>query len=68
MLAGAARLQVQLFHLGPGPRGFPEECQTGFDAGIMRKAAYINTPSHFFPSVSCNQVIQDGFQCHALQG
>lgn len=32
-------LQVQLFHLGPGPRRAPQELQAGGDAGVMGEAA-----------------------------
>lgn len=60
--------QVHLLYPRPRPGSPPQECQAGLDTGIMRKAADRHHLPHLLPAVDGDQMIQNIFQLHAVQG
>ena len=66
-LSPANLLQIQLLHLRPRPGRPAQELQTGFDAGVVRKAAHRDCVGHRFPSHGLGQMRDDHFKRDAFQ-
>lgn len=67
-LRGLSRVpQVQAFHFIPGPRGFPQKLQTGFDARVIRKAPDGNGLPHLLPTILFYQPGKHHFQGDAVK-
>ena len=58
---------IQFFHLFPGPGRFAQKSEARFDAGVFDKTIDADAPAQFFPPKMGNEVVEDGFQCFAVQ-
>jgi hypothetical protein len=61
------RLQVEVFHFFSCPGCFSEKSQTGFYAGIKKKAIHRNPLAQFFPSISVYEEAEDVFKRFAMK-
>ena len=57
-----------VFDFFPGPGGFAQEGETGFEGGIELETTDGDAPAHFQPPMPLHQGIDDGFQGDAVQG
>ncbi len=64
----AQAAQIQTFHFLPGPGGFPQEFQAGFNAWFMDKTFDVDGLPQFFPTIVLNQIREDHLQFYAMQG
>lgn len=60
-------IQIPRFDLLPGPRGFAQEGQAGFDARIVGEAADADPRTQHFPAVTFHQGGQDFLQAQAVE-
>lgn len=50
------------------PGSFAEKGKTGFHAGIVEEATDRDSASHLSPTISRDEVFDDGFQRNSVQG
>ena len=60
-------MHVQSLDLCPGPGGFSQELQAGFNTGVVIKTADIDLFSHFCPAIMRYQACKDQFQSDAME-
>ena len=60
-------MQIEILQLFPGPRGFAQEFEARFDAGLLGKAIDRDLFSQPFPAVVFHQSGEDHLQGDAVQ-
>jgi hypothetical protein len=56
-----------VFHFFPRPRRFPQKGEAGLHRRIELETADGNTPPHFGPTMSLDELIENGLQRDAVQ-
>ena len=59
--------QIQVFHFLSRPGGLAQELQAGTDAGIHREATDGNPVAQLIPSISRQQLLQNGHKLNAMK-
>ena len=58
---------VKVFHLLPGPGGFPKEGEAGFDARIKPETPDVDDAAQVLPTEMFYEFGKDHFQCFSMK-